>query len=164
MAQPACPAGRLRRCTVVPNVSAQSPRQPHCEFLFIITMLLSLIAFVHIILFLIGLSVRNKRLDSFRTRFPVLWPVYRKPTEYCDTLYKAGRSTQYTSGRYNGIKQTLVAKEIRNGQSVDRPTMEHAGSQAKNVSYFTHTVDPVEDIKSVTGAVAMRVMGGAKSL
>lgn len=33
------------------------------------------------------------------------------------------------------------------------------GSKAKNVSYFIHGVDLVADIKAVTGAVAVRVMG-----
>lgn len=33
------------------------------------------------------------------------------------------------------------------------------GSQGKNVSYFTHVNDLVEDIKAVTGAVAVRMMG-----
>lgn len=35
-------------------------------------------------------------------------------------------------------------------------------SQRKNVSYFTHAADLVEDIKSVTGAVGVRVMGGVE--
>lgn len=39
-----------------------------------------------------------------------------------------------------------------------------AGSQRKNVSYFTHAVELVESIKAVTGAMAVRVMGSPFSL
>lgn len=48
------------------------------------------------------------------------------PLEARQRLYKCGRSSGYTAGRYGGVKTAMIAKEIVNGEEKKKATWEHA--------------------------------------
>ncbi|EEP81066.1 predicted protein [Uncinocarpus reesii 1704] len=57
----------------------------------------------------------------------VIRPLVSNEDSGTDDLYKVGRSTRFTAGRYNGIKSAHVATKINeHGEQETKVTMEHA--------------------------------------
>ncbi|OJJ44552.1 hypothetical protein ASPZODRAFT_134633 [Penicilliopsis zonata CBS 506.65] len=103
------------------------------------------------------------------------------------TLCKSGRTTKHTKGQCAKLRQAKIARYRINGMEEIKATLEHSvtgdfsepgdsgsivldgagrvvgllfgGCQNKTASYFTHVRDLVKDIREVTGASGVRIMG-----
>ncbi|KAK1142576.1 hypothetical protein N8T08_007552 [Aspergillus melleus] len=103
-----------------------------------------------------------------------------------EELYKCGRKTGYTSGKYNGLDTCRLSRRIVDGKEVEVITIEHTitgnpfsdigdsgalvfdriggvvglifrGHRQSPIIFFTHFIDLFEDIKASTGAKDVRI-------
>lgn len=106
--------------------------------------------------------------------------------EHNEELYKCGRKTGYTSGKYNGLDTCRLSRKIVDGEEIEVVTIEHTitgdpfadigdsgafvfddtcsvvglvfgGVRQSSTTFFTHFIDLFEDIKASTGAKAVRI-------
>ncbi|KAL4912364.1 hypothetical protein BDW62DRAFT_24456 [Aspergillus aurantiobrunneus] len=105
-------------------------------------------------------------------------------------LYKMGRATGFTVGKYGGLKSAAVARRIVGGEEREVATWEHCftspgkyiinkgdsgsfvftttgyvvgmlfgGANSGDIGYFTCTRDLLDDIRLITGAKQVRILG-----
>lgn len=103
-------------------------------------------------------------------------------------MYKIGRVSGFTRGRYGVLQSCFLTNETKDGHTASRQTWEHVVTQPSgaflelgdsgsllfdatgdvlgmlfgasykgDISYFTATADLLQDIKSITGALEVRL-------
>ncbi|KAJ9265169.1 hypothetical protein DTO212C5_6843 [Paecilomyces variotii] len=75
------------------------------------------------------------------------------------TVFKAGRSTGYTQGTYNGLESAVIADKIVNGQTVRTRTLEHAVC-GRHGQWFGDRGDSGSFVFTYSGTVIGMIFGG----